>query len=292
MKILITGASGFIGRAVRSEALKRGHDVLGMFRRKTPESGILEGSIEEPLWDAIETFAPEAVLHLAWMARPGYLHSDENQILLESSKTFLARCIDLGASQISVAGTCLEYQSALAPLDEQTSPLAPVYPYVRAKMDLWNWLRPEAERQGVTATWFRIFYPYGQGEHEKRLPTLIMRQLAQGKKVELRTPNSIKDYIHITDLADAACTVLERGLKGPVNLGTGNGIMVRDLALKIADAMRVDASLVGDADKLDDDSWPYHVASIKTLNAEGWYPRVSLEQGIEQLLANLNRISS
>lgn len=290
MKILITGGAGFIGRAVRAEAISRGHDVLAMVRSSMQDEGCIAGSIEAPLWDEIETFSPEAVLHLAWLTKPGYLYSDENQILLETSKTFLARCIQLGVSQISVAGTCLEYQSALTPLNEETSHLSPVNPYVSAKMKLWEWLRPEAERNGVKVSWLRIFYPYGKGEHENRLPTLIMRQLIQGKKMELRTPNSIKDYIHIKDLADGVCTVLERCLTGPVNLGSGNGILIRDLALKIAESMRVDIHLVVDASKQDEDYWPYHVASTMRLNAEGWYPRVSLEQGIAQLLASLNPI--
>lgn len=294
MRILVTGASGFIGREACAEAVRRGHQVLAIVRGHAggglpPEVATASGSLESVPWQEIGEFMPDAVLHLAWITQPGvYLHSDENERLLEASREFLGRCLAMGVSHIAVAGTCLEYQSAAEPLDEETSALADPFPYVRAKRQLWNWLKVETAGGLTAASWLRIFYPYGPGEHERRLPTLIMRQLATGQKIQLRTPDSVKDYVYVTDLASAICEVLEHRLAGPVNLGSGAGIRIHDLALKIARAMNVESSLVEAAPVPDHDPWPHHVAGMSRLENIGWKPQVSVDDGVHRLLASLS----
>ena len=292
MRLFVTGAAGFIGREVCAEAVRRGHSVLGLVRETVPglpgEVQQAAGTLGELPWQRIEAFEPEGIIHLAWITQPGvYLNSDENATLLEQSRDMLERLMQAGIKRIAVAGTCLEYHSAIEPLDEYSSPLVPAFPYTKAKMELWQWLQDEAEKAGTSAAWLRIFYPYGPGEHQRRLPTLIMRQLGSGQKMLLRTPESIKDYIYVTDLAAATLEVIEQGLTGPVNLGSGTGVKIRDLAATIAEIMKISSDQVGNAPVLDNDPWPFHVAKTNRLAALGWAPRVGLADGMRNLWASL-----
>ncbi|MEN3943129.1 NAD(P)-dependent oxidoreductase [Prosthecobacter sp. SYSU 5D2] len=289
MKILVTGANGFIGRSFCQKASADGNEVLGMVRSPSglPHPEVL-GSLEAPPWKQIEAFAPDAVVHLAWTATPGvYLNSPENPVFLGQSKLFLNRCLTMGVRHIAAAGTCIEYASDSGPLDEMQSRLSAAFPYSKAKTELFHWLKDSMAGTGNPWTWFRIFYPYGPGEHSNRLPSFITRQLLAGQPIQLLTPDSIKDYIFIDDLTAAMCRALEQGFTGPLNLGTGRGVRLRDLAYEVARVVDADPSLVGDAVPTARDPWPVMVAGQAGLDRLAWTPRTSLSEGLSRLAHKL-----
>ena len=239
MRILVTGATGFVGSAFIRHALAAGHDVGALVRStKSPlptRVTRLVGSMEAPPWEAIEQFHPDACLHAAWIATPGiYLDSPENERWVDWSLMFLQRLAKLGVRRITALGTCIEYRITGKPLSETSSSLHPVYPYSRAKHALHQQLRPVLESQGVSLAWARLFYPYGPGEHRDRLVSSLIRRLCAGEPVALRTPLSVKDYIHIDDVASALALTLDRGVDGPINVGSGEPVSVGAIAQHIA----------------------------------------------------------
>jgi nucleoside-diphosphate-sugar epimerase len=297
MRILITGANGFIGQAVCGAALRRGHEILRFVRRVVqvppPSAQIIVGTLDEPPWSAIESFAPDVVLHLAWIASPAeYLTSPENERLLQQSQRFLTACVEMGVQHVSAAGTCLEYADSTISLNEFQSPLASTYAYSAAKVALYRWLETTMTTSDCKWTWFRIFYPYGPGEHPKRLPTMLIRHLAARQPVLLRTPSSVKDYLFIDDLAFAICVALEQGLTGPVNLGSGTGVQVRNMAKEIARLLGADPALVNEAEPPVCDSRPMQVADTGRLNALGWNAVTPLAQGLQLLARSLGLFSN
>jgi nucleoside-diphosphate-sugar epimerase len=290
MKILVTGANGFIGRAFCIAALQRGHEVLKFVRRpqNQPSSFCVVGALNNPPWRAIEAFAPEAVLHLAWIATPGeYLHSPANEQLLYQSQEFLAKCAGIGVQHISVAGTCVEYGTSPDILNEFESPLVAITRYAAAKLSLYRWLDQTLTGSGQRWSWFRIFYPYGPGEDPQRLSSYLIRQLSTQQQVLLRTPASIKDYVYIDDLALAICLVLEQRQAGPINVASGKGVSIRDLAQEIATIVGADRLLITNAEQLALDLLPVQVADIRRLRSLGWNPTISLNQGLRRLAATL-----
>lgn len=296
MRVLVTGANGFIGRAFCKQAASRGHEVLGMVRGASEHEHLdvptVVGTLDQAPWTAIREFAPDAVLHLAWTAAPGaYLNSPENEVLLEQSKAFLRGCLDAGIPHLAAAGSCGEYAPSADLLSESHSALAGGFPYSEAKLALCRWLEAEA-RWPRTWTWLRIFYPYGPGEHPRRLPSLLMRQLSAGQTVGLRTPDSVKDYVFIDDLAVAMWVCLESGLTGPVNLGSGQGVRIRDLARRIACVIGANVSLVENADPSQIDPRPTQVADMDRLVAVGWRPKTQLEDGLRSLAMSLGLLST
>lgn len=296
MRILITGANGFIGSACVRAALARGHTVAGLKRPGRPCPADLppsdrfqwfEGTLATPPWEAIEAFGPEACLHAAWLATPGvYLDSPENDVLLRDSLAFLEGVVRRGSRHVVGVGTCIEYRITRGPLSELHTPVAPTTPYARAKNALREALEARARREGWRLAWGRVFYPYGPGEHPARLCSAVLQQLRRGQPVTLKTPYSLKDYIFITDLAEAILMTLESQTEGPINWGTGQGVTVLEIA-------RTAAELVGRPDLVrcqeppDPDPFEVVVADASRLRQLGWQPRVNLQEGLSRLLATL-----
>ena len=294
MNLILTGPTGFIGSTVLRLALARGHRVAALgYPGESPRPGTfphehltwIEGTLDHAPWDQFEAFQPEACVHTAWIATPGlYLESPLNPVLVASSLDFLNRAAVAGARHWLVLGSCIEYQLGPAPLDEETTPLAPLSTYARCKNDLRLALEARAAQAGLALAWGRVFYPYGVGEHPDRLCSTLVRQLRAGKPVELKTPQSVKDYIHIDDLAEALLLLVERRVAGPVNLGTGVGVTVLHLAETLAGLVgRPD--LVRTAAVPVPDPYAYVVANPRRLRSLGWQPRVTLADGLRRLVA-------
>jgi nucleoside-diphosphate-sugar epimerase len=98
----------------------------------------------------------------------------------------------------------------------------------------------------------------------------------------LKTPRSTKDYIYIDDVAYALLLLLEKKFEGDVNLGTGQGITIYDLAQSVA-KMLGKTDLVQAAGAEGEDPLGYVVADSTRLRSLGWSPQFDLERGLATL---------
>lgn len=300
MKILLTGSTGFIGSAFLDHALAAGHSFALLIPpgEKLPRSmspsdrlQMFPGTLAEAPWADIAKFGPEACVHAAWITTPGvYLESPDNDRFLEWSGAFLDQFYRHGGAWALGLGTCIEYAPTNGPRSEAHTPIEPASRYARSKNSLRIALEEIAARHGRTAAWARIFYPYGPGEHPSRLGSQIILELLRDQPVTLRTPDTAKDYIYIADLARAILTVVERRFAGAINLGTGQGVTVRQFAEQIA-ARLAKPSLIhclsGHRDPAGD-----VIADATRIRGLGWQPQVDLGQGIAQLIAHVQRSPS
>jgi nucleoside-diphosphate-sugar epimerase len=289
MKIFVTGATGFIGRAFCHVATRRGHGILALSRNQKAEIcegvQIAAGSLADTPWDTVKCFAPDAALHLAWIAEPGiYLDSPENDVWLERSEHWLQCLIEAGVPYIAGTGTCIEYAASPEPLNEKLSRLDPQFRYSRCKVALYEWLRNVAKAE---CAWFRIFYPYGNGEHPNRFPSSVIRQLRAGHAVKIRTPASLRDYIFVDDAASGLCQALEARATGAINVGSGRGVAIQDLARCIAALLHADESLVQSAAGAPPDPTPSIVADVGRLFQTGWRPAIGVEEGLQRLIDSI-----
>jgi len=286
MRILITGGSGFVGQAFRRAARESGH-VLANLSRQAPDTSRdvhLPGSLAAPPWPEIERFAPDACVHAAWITTPGiYLESPENADWERWSLDFLGRLPALGVRQVVALGTCVEYRMGEVCLGEARTPLDPRSAYARAKCRVHAALRPVLGSAAVPFAWARLFYPYGEGEHPERLIRSLVRRLRADTTVTLRTPHSVKDYIHVDDVATALLAMLETRFDGAINLGTGTGIAVEVLARRLA-AMLGRPELIEIPANPPSDPLDRVVADSTRLRSLGWTPRVELEQGLWRMI--------
>lgn len=292
MKIFVTGATGFIGAAFCHLARQRGHQVAGLCDPTRPlsaQEGItwLPGRLDAlPLRELAE-FQPEVCVHSAWISTPGeYLESPLNEQHLRWGEKLVRQLPGFGVQHFVGVGTCLEYAPGDAPLIEDGAPLSSVTAYARCKNAFRESLFAEARRNGFTACWGRVFYPYGVGEHPARLCSSLIQKFRRGEKLVLKTPHSTKDYIYITDLAAAMVMTVERKFQGTINWGTGNGVSVRRIANTVA-------GLLGDAGWVEEVSPPqidplgFVVADVTKLHDLDWRPEVDLTTGIKRLLTSM-----
>ncbi len=300
MKILVTGATGFIGSAVVRRLLDRGISVCGLVRDlkkartlfadvdPAKNLTLLQGALEALPTAALAEHDIDACLHTAWITTPGvYLDSPLNEDFLRWSRKLGDWMVGADISYVMGLGTCIEYGPSGEALVESKSAVAPANPYAKAKVALHEHWKAQFEATGMGFCWGRVFYPYGPGEPLDKLCAYLLRRLHAGEPIELRTPHSAKDYIHIDDLAGAVGHLIHQRAEGAVNLGSGEAVTVKDLACKAADTLGRDRDLVRVAAELSADPNPLVLADISRLRELGWEPSVGLSEGLEGELSYL-----
>lgn len=286
-RVLVTGASGFLGTHCLAALAARGWtDVHAVSR--TPQHAA------RATWHSCDLFDPRAVeellravrpthaLHLAWCTTPGrYWGSPENLRWLTASVTLLEEFARAGGRRFVAAGSCAEYAWRSGSCSESTTPLAPATPYGAAKHAFQVVLSSFAPTLGISAAWGRIFVPYGPHEHPERLVAYVIRSLLAGTAALCTSGEQRRDFVYGGDVADAFAALLDSELSGPVNIGSGEPVEVRSVITAVGehigrpDLVRLGARPLpaGEPDLL--------AADVSRLRQDlGWRPRTSLRDGI------------
>ena len=244
--ILLTGATGFVGRQVLRALGERGCRVRPVVRVGKQEHLARDDAVEtivassdifaeNAAWWARTCSGVDTVIHAAWYAEPGqYLQSPKNQECLSGT----LRLAD-GAAQAKIRrfvgiGTCFEYDLDAGRLSIKT-PLKPSTPYAQAKVDAFKALSAALPGQGVAFAWCRLFYLYGEGEDARRLVSYVRGRLQAGEPAELSSGSQIRDFLDVREAARMIVDVALGSQEGPVNICSGRPVTVRELAERIAD---------------------------------------------------------
>ena len=270
MKIFITGHKGFIGSEICRQALAVGHEIMGLEK---------PCRMENPPWEDLKSFQPDACIHSAWITTPGeYTTSSLNKCHYLWSLQLMRGLIDLGTRSFVVLGTCAEYAPASVPLLEDESLEMPESPYAEEKHRLHQELKKIFSESEASLAWARIFYPYGPDEHPRRLISQMIQSRRDGSTLQLNNPTGVRDYIHVEDVASALLLCCERRYHGSINVGTGQGIVLSNLAEMVAQLGGAGEVCMRIANSLPADSV---VADIGKLKALGWTSRHDIESGLQ-----------
>ena len=291
--VLVTGATGFIGRASLQSLLKRGYEVHAIFRRDRPDipeeiswhqGDMLDRHFVE---DLIKKLQPSHLLAFAWhMVQGDTYHSLENFRWVEAS-IHLLRCFgDCGGQRIVMAGSCTEYDWNQGVCHESSTQFAKNSQYSTAKQALHLAFESMCKKMEVSGAWGRLFFVYGPHENPQRLAASIILSLLEGRAAECTKGQFARDYIHVQDAAEAYTALLDSDVEGAVNIGSGEAIMIRDLALLIGDKMKkTDLIHIGAIPQRGIEP-PLVCADTNRLSQEvGWSPRFSLDAGIDDTIA-------
>jgi nucleoside-diphosphate-sugar epimerase len=288
MKIVVTGGTGFIGAATVPQLLAAGHDVHLLGR------SAIAGCTLHPCDLLAEDTAPllarigaDALLHLAWYAKPGaFWHAPENLDWVAASLQLIRGFAASGGKRVVVAGTCAEYDWGYATLDAARTPLVPRTLYGRAKASLFALLMAAARDLGLSLAWGRIFFPYGPFEAPGRLFSGIVDGIAAGETVACSAGLQCRDFMHVDDVARAFALLVAHDLTGPINIASGATVAVRDFIVQAA-AFAGDASLVRlGARPMQPGEPPYMAANVEPLvNTLKFRPRFDLAAGLADAVA-------
>jgi dTDP-6-deoxy-L-talose 4-dehydrogenase (NAD+) len=244
--VLLTGATGFVGRQVLRVLKYRGSSVRVVVREgKEAQFAILdcvERIVTTPdlfsesvAWWTDVCKDIETVIHVAWYVEPTkYLHSAKNLDCLIGTLQLAKGAALAGVRRFIGIGTCFEYDLTEGKLSVET-PLRPSTPYAGAKaaafMALSRWL----PHHGVEFAWCRLFYLSGEGEDERRLVPYLRAKLMAGEPAELTNGAKIRDYLDVREAGQMIVKTAFSGEQGAINICSGIPVTVRQLAEQIAD---------------------------------------------------------
>jgi nucleoside-diphosphate-sugar epimerase len=277
--VLVTGATGFVGRHAVSLLADRGYEVHGVGSR---DADLLDPSAADAL---IASVQPSHLLHFAWYAVPGkFWTAPENAAWVEASIRLLRCFADAGGTRATIAGSCAEYDwTGTGTLSEADTPLRPATYYGRCKAALASVGEGLAAERGFGFAWGRIFFAYGPHEQPGRLVSQVAEALVKGKPAPTSEGTQRRDFMHARDVADAFVALLDSGVTGAVNIGSGEAVPVREVVSEIAQAAgRPELVRWGEVPSRPGDP-PLIEADVTRLRDEvGWRPSLTLEQGIRE----------
>jgi len=290
MRVLLTGASGFIGRHTLDALVRRGIDVVVVGRTPPAQSDVDFIAADLLATTSFATILSEArathLLHLAWYAEHGkYWTSPLNLRWVEASVRLIeAFCIG-GGGRIVVAGTCAEYDWAHGWCREETTPLEPATLYGKTKDATRRLAMAVAAEHGVSCAWGRIFLPFGAGEVRSRLvPSLI--DVFTGRRPPFGVnATAYRDFLHVKDVAEAFITLLTDEATGAINIASGRPVPLASVVETLADLLGGRAADVLDLTVTRPGEPSILAGENAKLLALGWRPAFSLLQGLESAVS-------
>lgn len=239
MKVLVTGATGFVGRHLVAVLLARGCTVRAVARDAEKAAGMLwindvdfvSADIHAADLDVVAlTEGIDALAHLAWPGLPNYralFHFEHN---LMADYGFIKRVVEAGVKQVLVTGTCFEYGMQSGPLSEWVEP-RPSNPYGLAKHSLQLFLRELQQQTPFTLQWARLFYLHGAGQNPNSLLAALDRAIDAGEaSFDMSAGEQLRDFLAIETAAAYLAAILHRrDFDGVVNCASGQPIAVRTL---------------------------------------------------------------
>lgn len=288
MRLILTGAGGFIGASVVGQLLGAGVEVHTLGRRQVPDTVFHRCDLlADDATSILAAIRPTHLLHLAWNEdRATLWNGAENLAWVAATLRLALAFAQAGGTRAVIAGSSAEYDwMGDAPLDEATSPLDPATGYGRAKRALFD-LLTGTPALGLSVGWARIFFAFGPHDKPDRLLSQVIDGVAAGRAVACSQGTQVRPFMHVEDVAGALIALLRVAVEGPVNIALDETMSVRDLAL-------CGGRAAGDASRIAFGTQPLQPREPRVLKAKvsrltdevGFVPRYSIASGVAAAVA-------
>ncbi|MDC7784338.1 NAD(P)-dependent oxidoreductase [Rhodoplanes sp. TEM] len=297
MRVLVTGASGFLGSHLAADLVARGHEVVALLRpgSQAPRlAGLMDrlrvvhATLEDraALNRHLTTVRPDAIAHLGW---DGVGNVDRNAPRqarnVGTTVDLLALAADAGARIFVGAGSQAEY----GPCDHvirETDPTRPTTLYGHAKLAAGAMADRLAALRDVRFAWLRVFSTYGAGDNPGWLISDLIGKLKRRERMALTRGEQRWGFLHARDAAAAFRTVLESDTAhGVFNVGSPDAPPLRDTILTLRDLIDPTVELGFGEVPYRPDQVMLLQADIARLVALGWRPEVDLRRGLAEAVA-------
>lgn len=284
MKVLLTGASGFLGRYVVELLLQQGIDIV-VTGRQQPQgvcaTNFLQVDFLSPVnfQELIESSGATHLLHLAWYAEHGkYWTSPLNLRWVDATiRLTEAFCLS-GGKKVVMAGSCAEYDWSYGSCREASTPLNPATLYGTAKDATRRLVTAVCSEHQIPCAWGRIFLPYGLGEDNRRLiPALI--EVFEGKRAPFGVnANAYRDFIHAEDVATGFLTLLQGEAAGAFNICSAQPVQIAEVVKMLAQSRDADPQLVLGLSTERPGEPSLLVGDNQKITELGWYAKYKLDE--------------
>lgn len=270
-EVLVTGATGLVGRAAVCALRNAGFDVRTVSRGASADYKVDlldEGSRAR----LIDEARPRTLLHCAWDTTHGtYWHDPVNLAWASATVDLARRAFDRGTTRFVGVGSCAEYLPSEAPILESDC-RPPDTLYGVAKRHTGSLLCGAGERLGVSVAWARLFHLFGPGEDPRRLVPAACEGLRDSGRFRVGAGRLPVDYMPVSEVGRALACLVRSGVDGPVNIASGTPTTVRDLAEEIA------GLIGGSVEGPDQPSGLPRLADVGAIGRAGFTPHGTLSE--------------
>lgn len=300
MKVLVTGATGFVGSCLTRRLVELNYDVHIFTRSKSNKWRIADllGRVAEhevDLRDAdsvekvVAKIAPTIICHLATYG--GFAFQKEPSVVIESNLigtvNLLTAIEKTGFDCFINTGSSSEYGIKLAPMSESDI-LEPVGAYGVSKAAATLFCRSMAIERGLPVATLRLFSPYGPWDDPKRLIPYVIKSFLRGESPLLAAPQACRDFVYIDDVLDVYLKVIKKPIPGGEIFNVGSGRQY-----SIGEVVSMVAKIIGNGlepmwgkvknQRPEPCSWVADIGKTKTQLS--WSPETSFFEGLKKTTA-------
>jgi UDP-glucuronate 4-epimerase len=306
MRVLVTGAAGFIGSNLCEALLNRGDEVWGVddfndyysphIKEKNVASLVAQKSFRlvrsdirdrTTMQNIFQDFKPDAVAHLAAMAgvrrsvEQPQLYVDVNingsQVILDCARKVGSVRSFVFASTSSVYG-----KTETVPFVETDCCSQPLQPYAATKRAIELLAYSYATLYRLSVTTVRFFTVYGPRGRPDMMPMLLATSIAQGKTIPYYGDAMARDWTFISDIVDGVVLALDKPLGYEIlNLGRGQPVKLKEF-IKTIEEISGGKAILSPTEKPDADVYQTFADCSKANRLLGYSPRVSVREGVER----------
>jgi nucleoside-diphosphate-sugar epimerase len=296
-KILITGATGFVGSSLTKKLIELGHEVhityrvhSNMWRLHPVSSELYKHNVDlrdgDKLDLKVKDIKPEIIFHLATFG--GLSFQNDADTIFDSNyfgaRNLLRSSIKYGTEYFVNTGSSSEYGIKDEPMSEKML-LEPINDYGVAKASFTMLCKSEAYKNNVPIATLRLFSPYGPFDDPVRFMSYLISSAIKDVAPQFANKNSVRDYVYIDDVVDAYLKVIEnKSIRGEaINIGSGNQYSLKMLADMVYHEAkkRNDAEWgVIDSARVEPNIWKADIALAQELL--NWTPLTPIEEGLSK----------
>jgi UDP-glucose 4-epimerase len=298
MNLVITGASGFLGSYVINQCASFGFTPIVLKRvgsKKEWDTG--KGCVivkcddleNNETINLLIKYRPKSFLNLAWWGVDSNTRDNPQQVSYNIPYTLgtVKLANRIGCQQWVGIGSLSEYGQTVSKVDEKYNPL-PVTIYGKTKLASAWATEALCQSYGMKSAWLRLGSIYGPGDADHWLIPSVIRSFMQGIPPELTPSEQICDYLYAGDAAEAILNVVKNQLDGIYNIGSGNGVSVKEIVTEIKNKINTNLKIKFGAKPYSSNQIMHMEANIQKIKVfTGWVPTTSFSNGISRTVDSI-----